>query len=186
VTLDNTPIPTDISAPNNTIAGRHSLLSSSALQYLVMDLAAAGAESGLLADGPRIGPLIYTASAPDAGTLTLPLTLAKSGTPPVDSRIVAQTFNTSDVKLSKLDPAAGWTDITPPLADIALSAAPPQITVQVASGLAAGTRYRLTIESPLATPIVDTEGRVLQPQRFTRTFAFVLDTSGNLTLDPAV
>src|SRR4029077_20712078 len=116
--------------------------------------------------------------------LTLPLTLATSGTPPVDSPIVTQTFNTSDVKLSKLDPAAGWTDIA--LANIALSAAPPQIAVQVASGLAVGTRYRLTIESSLATPIVDTEGRVLRPQRFARTFAFVLDTSGNLALDPAV
>src|SRR6185295_10738100 len=91
VTLDATPMPVDLSDPDNTIPERRTLLPTNALQALLLDLAADGASAGLLSGGPRIGALSFTADAAKpmlAGTLELPVLLAKKGDPPADVPLV--------------------------------------------------------------------------------------------------
>jgi hypothetical protein len=187
VTLDATPVPVNISDPDNAIPERRSLLSTSALQAMAVGLSAAGLEGGALGGGPHIGPLSFTATAADAGTLSLPVALAETGSPPVAAPLVEATFDPASVKAHRLDPTLGWQDVTPPPAGIAYEATPaPRIRIDLGPGLTAGPRFRLTIEPPFATPVVDAVGRPLQPLRFARLFAFVTDAGGNLQLDPAV
>jgi hypothetical protein len=186
VPLDATPVPADITTLNNAILSRRSLLSTSALQSVALSLALAGADAGLLGGGPRVSRLEYAAIGPASGTLALPIVLAKTGSPPVDAPIVAATFDPVTVKVRRLDPAAGWVDLTPPVADITFQAGPaPRIAIRIGAGLTAGSRFLVVIETGPSRPITDTVGRPLRPQPFARQFAFVPD-GANLKLDPLV
>jgi hypothetical protein len=187
VTLDATPVPVDLSEPDEAIPERRSVLSTATLQALALALTTAGLESGGLGAGPRVTALAFAATAADAGTLSLPVALAPAGDPPVAAPLVEATFDPAAVKVHRLDPALGWQDVTPAPASIAYEATPaPRIRIGLGPGLAAGPRFRLTVEPPFATPVADAAGRPLQPPRLARLFAFVTDAGGNLQLDPAV
>jgi len=190
VTLDATPMPVDLSDPDNTIPERRTLLPTNALQALLLDLAADGASAGLLSGGPRIGALSFTADAAKpmlAGTLELPVLLAKKGDPPADVPLVETTFDPAAITVSRLD-ATGWTDVTPQVSDIhynsAVSPPPPRIEIVFTQGLHEPTPFVLSFQPAPARPTVDEDGSPLRP--FTRRFRFVLDANGKLALDPAV
>ena len=90
VQLDATPVPVNISDPDNTIPERRTLLPTHALQAIVLGLAADSASAGMLASGPRAGALSFTASATDptkAGDLAVAVLLVKKGSPAVAYRL---------------------------------------------------------------------------------------------------
>jgi hypothetical protein len=187
VTLDATPMPVDLSDPDNAIPERRTLLPTNALQALLLDLAADGASAGLLAGGPRIGALSFTVDLADptqAGMLNLPILLAKKGSPPADVPLVEATFDAAAITVSRLD--AGWADVTPPVGDIHYdsAASPPHLEIVFTSGLEPGKLFALSFQPDPARPTVDAADSPLHP--FTRRFRFVLDAASNLALDPAV
>jgi hypothetical protein len=187
VTLDATPIPVDLSEPNNAIPERRTLLSSRALQELLLDLAGDAAGSGLLSPGPRAGALTFEPSTSDptkAGTLFVQIVLAKRGTPPADVALVEPTFDSAAVLISRLD-SGGWADITPSATvTVDTSVSPPRIKIVFAQDLDVMQPFVLAFQPSPARPTVDADGSPLRP--FTRRFRFVLDSSGALALDPAV
>jgi hypothetical protein len=185
VTLDAVPVPVDITDPDNAIPERRTLLSTSALQALVLNLAADGAAAGLLSAGPRPGALRFTADPANqtaAGTLTVPIVLAKSGSPLTDVPLVLPTFDAAFVTVSRLDPS-GWTSVTPSAVTYDDTTSPPQITVVFTMDLAVAALFLLSFEPSPARPTVDADGSPLRA--FTRRFRFVL-ASGALTLDPSI
>jgi hypothetical protein len=184
VTLDGTPVPIDISDPDNTISERHSLLPTSALQSMIVELSSAGVDAGLVGPGPRLGPMTYTPTGPDVGSLFLPVTLAPGGSPPAPVPLVPATFDAARLKVERLDLPAGWVDVTP-LNSVYQPGPPSQFQIDLPPGLVTGHRYRISLDPAFETPIVDELARSLQPQRFARLFAFLPD-GPNLKLDPAV
>lgn len=189
VTLDGTPVPVDISDPDNTIPGRRTLLPTNALQAMLLDLAADAVSSGVLAGGPRAGGLSFTPDVvnPDkAGTLRVPVLLAKSGTPPADVKLVNATFDPTKVTVSRLD-AGVWTDVTPAGGvgyDDTTSPPQPFIQIVFTQDLEAGKPFVLAFQPDPARPTVDENGAPLPS--FSRHFRFAKDAAGNLTPDPSV
>ena len=184
VTLDTTPVPVDISNPDNAIPERITLLPTNALQTMVLDLVGDGAASGTLAGGPRAAALSFAADAANpskAGTLRLAISLASGGTPPAPIPLVDTTLKPAFVKVEWLDTVNGWKDITPPAANITYdgAATPPNLKIVFTQGLADGPVFRLTIDPPLATPVADQNGHPLS--RVARNFRFALD-AGALVL----
>jgi hypothetical protein len=178
-------VPLDITAPDNAIPERRSLLSTSALQSMAIALAVGSADAGLIGDGPRIGAMTFTASGADAGTLALAVVLAPTTDHPDGEPLVAATFDPADVAVRSLDPATGWADVSPAPA-VAFDAGPPaKFTVTFASGLQTNVAYLLIINPDPGAPIVDAAGRPLRPQRLERRFRFV-DDGGVLKLDPSL
>jgi hypothetical protein len=186
VTLDQTPVPVDISEPDNAIPERRTLLSTSALQALLLELTGSDGAAGLLSAGPRAGAVAFTADTANpskAGTLTVPITLAKAGNPPADVALVKATFDAGDFTVSRLD-ATGWKDITASgviTYDDATS--PPRIKIVFTQDLVDGRVFLLAFDPDPALPTVDANGAPLAP--FTRRFRFVL-ASGALVLDPSM
>jgi hypothetical protein len=184
VQLDATPVPVDLSDPDNTIAERRTLLTTRALQDLLLDLASDAAGSGLLSAGPHAGAISFEASTTNpaaAGTLSVQIQLAQTGTPPTDVPLVAATFDADAITVSRLD-ASGWVDVTPS-GGVTLDTAstPPRLAIAFTQDLAAGQPFVLAFEPPAARPLVDANGAPLR--RFTRRFRFVLDSGGALALD---
>jgi hypothetical protein len=185
VTLDTTPVPVDLSEPDNGIPERRTLLPTHSLQTLLLDLAGEAASSGVIGSGPKPGAVVFAADPANpsvAGTLTVGLRLATKGNPPVDVPIVEGTFDPATVKVSRLD-ATGWTDISP-AAGISYLTSPPRIEIAFTQDLSAGPPFLLAFAPPFAAPTVDADGSPLRP--FTRRFRFLLDAAGALALDPAL
>ncbi|MEO8681572.1 MAG: hypothetical protein ABI665_21175 [Vicinamibacterales bacterium] len=184
VTLDGSAVPIDLSDPDNTIPERLVLLSTRAIQDLLIGLASDAATSGLLSSGPRPGPLQFTASATDpakAGELAVPVVLAKAGSPAVDVPLVDATFDPATISVARLD-ATGWTDITP-AGGVAYdnTTTPPRLVVTFTGDLAPSQPFLLAFQPAATSPTVDVNGAPLGP--FTRPLRFVLDASGSLALD---
>jgi len=185
VVLDANGAATDLGVIDNAPAGRATLLATSALQALLLDVAVSAADAGGAVSGPSLAGLTFTqgASAAD-GTLTVDIALLGSGTPPVADPIAAGTFAAAMVKAVRFD-AGNWTDLGV-AATLTTSPAPPAIVVPLpAGGVQVGHAYRLTIDQPVATPIADAQGRPLQPLRFVRQFTFAADAAGNSQLVPS-
>jgi hypothetical protein len=185
---NGTPVVTDISAPDNAIPERRSLLNTAALQELVADLASAAAGDGLTGAGPTLGALSFVpgqGGGPD--TLRLEVHLISEGTPAVPTALAGGTVLPGYFKLMSFDTSAppataAWKDITPPAADIHYVTTPaPAFTLALASGNLTAGAYRLTLVPPPEAPIVDMKVRPLRPSRPAR--AFQLKTvDGTLTL----
>ncbi len=189
VTLDATPITVDIADPDNTIPQRRTLLSTQALQALLLGLAADGASAGLLSAGPHAGAMSFTpdpANKTTAGTLAIAVQLAKSGTPAADVPLVDATFDKTKVAISRIDPTgtAGWTDITSSATVNYDHTAAPQITIAFAKDLDATDLFVLAFEPSPVQPTIDVNGGAVRA--FVRRFRFVLDSGGGLALDPSV
>ena len=183
VKLDGTGAPSDIGAIDNAIDERLSLLPTAVLQRAVLALAGAASDGGPLGDGPRAGALGFQGTAADAGVATIPITLARRGTPAVDVPLETTTFDPALISVQRLDAGAGWQDVTPAAADIALTAAP-AIEVTFPAGLMTGRAYRLVVNDDAITPIADVRGRPLSSQPLVRSFALAL-SGGTLTIDTA-
>ena len=147
---------------DNGIPERVSLLSTSALQYLLGKALQASLEPPLIAqpvdDHPKWDHLAFQGSGATAGMLTLSIELAwaaVAGHHALPVPLETGTFDPAYVQVRRLGPA-GWQDATPPSADIRYNAgaSQPQLEVKWASGLKKG-RYRLTVAPPVQTPIVD-------------------------------
>jgi len=192
LTFDGTGKLTAIGDPDNTIPQRQALLPASALQALLLDLAADGISTDAFGTGPSLGGLAFDATT---NTLALAVTLAPpSAGPPgaPDVTLVQKTFDdlvsAGLVTVEQFDAAAAtpWTSITASLT-IAYDAANTRVTL-VPSG--AGTwndgTYRLAIDQPLATPAADAEGRSLRPLRWARRFRLTTPSGGSQQLDPSV
>lgn len=182
LSTDTIPVPLDITAPDNAIPERRSLLSTGALQSIAIALAVGSADAGLIGDGPRIGAMTFTASGADAGTLALAIVLAPTTDHPDGEPLVAATFDSADFAVRVLDPATGWQDASPAPAVAFDAGPPPKFTVTFASGLHTDVPYLLIVNPDPGAPIVDAAGRPLRPQRLERRFKFV-DDGGVLKLD---
>ena len=180
--VNSTPRVKNIAELDNTIEERASLLSTSALQSLVVGLAGAAADEGLLGSGPRITGVNFVGNGPDAGTLELPLELVHEGTPPVATPLADGTFQAHYVRVLRLTPAFAWEDVVPaPSVTYDSTPQPPRVLVEFGAGLADG-RYRVTLTAPHETPVVDQMMRPLRPAQFACHFRLV--AVGN-TLDMA-
>ncbi len=184
VILDASGVPSDLGAADNAIEHRRSLLSTRALQLLLLGVGGSANVSGTLGDGPRLGAVTFVHAPSPAplgeGTLSIAIDLATSATPPALSPIVDATVAATKVHLEELK-STGWSSLT---GTLTFDPTGPKIDLKV-SGLAAGPRYRLSIEQPFGTPIADEEGRALTPTNWARRLAFVAD-GALLRLDPSV
>lgn len=183
-TAGDTPVITDIRSVDNTIAERRYLLGASALQSLLLDVAGALVDGGLLGPGPTWGALSFHpgAGAADNDLLHLRVNLRQEGQPPAPVELAAQTLKAEHVKLSRFDPAGDWIAVVPSGVSVQPSA-DPNAGVQIefaAGGLEAG-QYRLTIAPPFETPIADQKLRPLRPLRIARHFRLIED-AGSLKM----
>jgi hypothetical protein len=182
--VNGTPRVKDIAEIDNAIQERASLLSTGALQSLVVDLAAAVADEGLLGSGPRITGVNFVGSDTDpaAGTLEIPVELVHEGAPPAATPLAADTFRENYVRVLRFTPAFAWEDVAPaPTVTYDPTPQHPQIKVEFGGGLAAETRYRVTLTTPHETPVVDQRMRTLRPARFACHFRLVA-AGGTLAL----
>jgi hypothetical protein len=180
-TLDSTGATvTSISAPDNAIPSRHVLLSTAAIQALVVGLADAFGAEGFLGVGPAIGGLSFTNATASSGTLNIAIDLiTDSGSP-----TPLATFDSTFLRVFQFD-TTKWTDVTPKTPNsVSLSTDSTQISVKL-SGLSSGKQFRVSLISAEANPIVDTLMRLLRPMNYSASFQLVTDTtSGFLTLVP--
>jgi hypothetical protein len=181
---NGTPAVTDISVPDTSIPGRHSLLNTAALQGLAAELAAAAAGDGLIGPGPTLGRLSFTAAAggnPD--TLRLDVQLVSEGTPAAPTPLADNTLQAGFVKLTTFDTTASAWQNGPAADAVSYVTAPsPAVTLTFAAGKLTEGHYRLTLVAPLETPVVDVKMRPLRPARLARHFRLVKDATGTLTL----
>jgi hypothetical protein len=170
----------DITAPDNTIPQRHTLLRTSVLQALLLPTIAAGGESELIGAGPRLTIMTFENGGADSGTL-------------------AVAVDTHGVPLSRDDPFASPAELTAhvsrlkddgtwetaPAFTADYDAGPPsRITLEWAAGvgLVDGGRYRVVIESDRVQPPVDIKMSPLTPPSWARHFRLVAGAGGNLVL----
>jgi hypothetical protein len=170
---------TSITAPDNTIPGRHVLLSTAAIQTLVIGLAGAFAGEGFLGTGPTLGALSFTSAGAATGTLNIAVNLI---TDPPNTSPTVLAFNPAFLQLFEFG-AGGWTAVTPQ--SVSFSSSPAQISVTL-NNWASGQPYRVSLVSPDADPIVDMRLRPLRPANYSGNFQLGADpaTPGNLILVP--
>ena len=179
VVIDTDGIVTDVVALVNDGPDRVSLLSTGVLQQMLSESLAGSAASGAAGPGPRISNLTFTGAGLDAGSLSIELALVSEGSPPVETPLAEGTFDPGFIKVHLYDAAAfQWSPVT---TTAVYNATPPHILLTWASGaLAADGRYRVVLEAPAATPVVDRRMRPLLPASFAAQFRLVDDGAGNL------
>jgi hypothetical protein len=165
----------DISAPDNEIAQRQTLLPTWLLQAALLRTLKASGGTGALGDGPRYGALSFAGSAADAGTLSI----AIEGDAALARDPLAAPAQLT-VTVSKYGDDGTWT-ATPPTTVSYVAGSPASLQLDWANGLVDGARYRLLVETDHAEPPVDTEMRPLAPPSWARPFRLVVD-AGVLTL----
>jgi hypothetical protein len=170
---------TDITAPDNAITGRRPLLSTAALQTLVLGIANATGASGVLGAGPSINGITFTAgTSATTGTLAIGINLITD--PPANSptKLAHLTFQASMVQVRRFNSTTwAWDLVTPTSGEITTDDT--KITIVWSTGdpqLLAGN-YRVSLVSPAAAPIVDQLMRPLQPAQFARDFGLKLTGS---------
>jgi hypothetical protein len=167
----------DIEAVDFGIPQRHSLMPTAMIQSLVEALVAREINAGGLMNGPSLSGVIrFTKPTNGSGTLSVEVRLMKEGTPTIPVPLENNSFKSEFIQVMKLD-NSGWTNVG---ATAVLKAEEIEITLPVNSS--AGD-YRLTIAAPPETPIVDTNLRSLQPERFVKSFR-LKDENGTLQLAP--
>lgn len=156
VTVGQSPLRvTAIGEPNNAIPTRATLLSTAALQELLLGMA--GQTSGASGAGPSLGAASFAGQE-----LSIPIALADN------VALVKQTFDPGFVQVRRFKPN-GWDN--PETVTVALdTGASPRIRIKWASAPQKGN-YRLTITSPTEKPIVDEHMRSLRPDPFVFQFS---------------
>jgi hypothetical protein len=177
--VDATGVVTDVRDVVNDGPDRLSLLSTAVLQQAVVEKLAGFAGSAAVGAGPRISNLAFTGTGLDAGSLRMDVKLVSVGSPPADTPLAEGTFDPTFVQVHRYDDAAfQWAPVT---TTTAYNATPPHILLTWAAGaLAVNTRYRVVLESPQATPVVDRKMRPLSPAPFVAQFRLEDDGSGTL------
>jgi hypothetical protein len=175
---------TDISTPNNAIGGRRPLLSTAALQTLVLGIANASGAAGLLGAGPSVSGIAFAGTGSTAGTLTITLDLITDSPQTTPTPLARGTFLPAAVQVHQFNSTTwAWDQVTPTTAG-RISTDGTQISVTWGAGdpaLAAGN-FRVSLLPPEATPIVDRRMRPLRPTRFARDFGLALNPANTLVL----
>jgi hypothetical protein len=175
---------TDISTPNNAIGGRRPLLSTAALQTLLLGIANASGAAGLLGVGPSASGITFAGAGSAAGTLTITLDLITDSPHTTPTPLASGTFLPNAVQVHQFNSTTwAWDPVTPTAAGH-VSTDGTQISVTWGAGdppLGAGN-FRVSIVSPTATPIVDQLMRPLLPLSFARDFGLALDAANTLVL----
>jgi hypothetical protein len=166
VSLVTGPVVQDITSVTIEIPERLTLMPS----YLQQALGGADTDPFGFG-GPRISGISFTSAAADSGTIGIALELGSAGSPPVTTPIAEPTL-ANVFELSQFDPVAGtWTAVT-----FTQSYAAPNVSLQSSGNLGDGRLYRLVLNMPEATPVVDQRMRVLTPEHFATHFRLVVQS----------
>jgi hypothetical protein len=166
----------DISAPDNAVPQRLSLLSTSVLQHWLLPALQAASDAELIGLGPRLGAITFTDAGTDSGTLTIAVDSGDelSADPfPGSALLTANVYRFLDTGKWKKEPAFTASYV---------SALPRHVEIKWASGLVDGGRYRISIENDLAQPAVDKRMRPLSPPRWARHIRLQKGSDGKLAL----
>lgn len=157
VTVGQDPLRvTAIGEPNNAIPTRASLLSTAALQELLLGIAGQST-SGASGPGPSLGAITF-----EGQVLSIAVALVGG------VALAKQTFDAGFVQIRRFEQDS-WQN--PENVTVALdTGASPRIRIKWASTPAKGN-YRLTIASPVEKPIVDEHMRALRPAPFAFQFS---------------
>jgi hypothetical protein len=168
----------DLSAPDNAIPERRTLLRTSVLQALLLETAAAAGSSGLTGSGPRFSTVAFANGGADSGTLSIALLTDATGL----SRDPFAAPTQLDVHVTRFMDDGSWT-AAPGFTASYVPGPPPRIEVQWAAGagLVDDGRYRVLIESDRTQPPVDLKMKPLTPSSWAHHFRLVVD-AGNLVL----
>lgn len=159
----------DITAPDNTIEERLTLLPTWLLQQGLLRALQATGDAGLIATGPGWGALTFVNGGADSGTLAIDVhtegfALARD---PLDAP--AQLA----VTVSRFKDDGTWEAGAPGTVDY-VAGPPARLRLQWTTGLVDGGRYRVLIEADHAQPPVDTLMRPLAPLSWARHFRLLL------------
>jgi hypothetical protein len=176
-----TPSVTDISAPDNQIPGRYPLLSTAALQTLLLGVAGAAGAEGMLGIGPMFGQASFTGSGTDSGTLKIPVNLITDPNQAQPTPLTAATFLPAYVAVDQFDKTNGWKAVTPAAGSIQWDGSNVTVTWSSGSGLSPGN-YRVSVTSPDDQPIVDQRMRPLRPGHFALNFGLAADAANGNNL----
>ena len=176
---------TDITAPDNTIPGRRPLLSTAALQTLVLGIANASGAAGVLGVGPSISGIAFAGAGATTGTLTIAIDLITDPPATTPTKLASGTFLPGMVEVQQFNSTTwAWDQVTPTAGEITTDGTRISITWGTGDPALAAGNFRVSLVSPDAAPIVDQRMRPLQPAHFARDFGLAL-TAGTLTLTAA-
>jgi hypothetical protein len=154
----------DITLVDNAIPERASLLSTQVLQSLVLNTLCS-APGGAFVPGPSVSGVAFEGvdGNTTSGRAILNLNLVPDpADPALTIPLEASTFAASQFSLSRFTAGSGWADVA---VAAVLESSPARFVVTGNGTLAAG-RFRLVLESPVRTPIVDTRMNRLRPSPF--------------------
>jgi hypothetical protein len=174
----------DLHTPEDSPLCRPILLSSAALQTIVLDLADVASAAGLFGFGPTVSGLRFESDRETEGTLRIDVRLLPSDHDDELSPLAHATFSPEFVRVHRFEHhEARWENITP-RTPYHIRCERDHISIRWGHEdhrLKEG-RYRVSLHSPDATPIVDHRMRALRPERFGRNFALeFIDGSLRLT-----
>lgn len=156
----------DLTESDNAFTGRGSLLSTAALQTLLTEVLAVVLDEGRIGDGPRWGAIAFEPGVDaTSGDLRIGVALAEVGDPAAAVPLAAGTIVPDLVAVRRFD-GSQWLDAGP---DTVAYDPDLGLVLGWGSGLDAGL-YRLSIESPAESPIVDARLNPIRPARFARNF----------------
>jgi hypothetical protein len=170
---------TNITAPDNAIPERRSLLSTARLQKGLLRALAAAGDAELTGSGPHLSAVTFLNGSKDSGTLSIEM--LTGGTDLSRDPFAAPAQLT--VSVSHFKDIGTW-EAAPAFSLGYVAGTPARIEVQWASGsgLLDGGRYRVLIEGDRKQPPVDQKMRPLTPLSWARHFRLVKDKTGNLVL----
>jgi hypothetical protein len=171
----------DLSAPDNTIPERLSLLSTAVLQRELLRALVAATDAELLGAGPRYGAVtLANAGAGDPATLSIDLVthaadLSRDPFAAPSPQLTVHVFRYHD-------DTGEWEATAPDTSAFAATPAPRIELTWPPGGLVNGGRYRVLLEGDRAQPPVDTRMRPLTPLTWARHFHLTINGAGQLVL----
>jgi hypothetical protein len=172
------PFVVDLHMPEDYAGCRRILLSSSALQTILLDLADVASAAGLFGIGPTVSGLRFEGHGEHHGTLRIDVRLIAGHEGGEPSRLARLTFLPSFVQVHRFEHHEGrWENVTPQ-EPYHIECEHSHISIRWGPAdhhrLREG-HYRVALVSPEATPIIDHHMRPLRPARFGRNFALAYD-----------
>jgi hypothetical protein len=171
----------DITAPNNAIPTRATLLPASILQLGVLRVLAGLGDAELLGFGPTFSTIDFEGTSATAGSLNIHIELSDGG--PLASP--NGTNASLSVTVAQFKASDGtWTPVNPDSPPtLQTSGSPPQTVLTWISSNLGENQYRMLVENDPKAPVVDTKLRPITPLLWARHLRLVKDSSsGNLTL----
>ena len=163
---------TDITPPDNAITGRRPLLSTAALQALVLGIANATGAEGVLGTGPSISGIKFAGTSATAGTLTIEIDLITDPPATAPTKLANGTFAASMVQVWQFDSTGKWDPVTAAASEITPDGTGIIITLDSGSqplaagqqlprlaGVAGRDAHRRSAQAAAATGALDTQRR---------------------------